>query len=247
MAVRRFAALWDVDLSDAEKPLEAYESVLELFTRRLKEGARPVDPDPGAVVSPVDGTLEYAGAIDGVVLPQAKGRTYSIDALLAEEGAVETFAGGSFFVGYLAVRAYHRVHSPVDGQILGCTAVPGDLYPVNAVAVNHVDSLYARNERVISHLVTPRFGRVDVVMVGATNVGRIKLHHAPGLETNVVAGGIVRRRHDRPVPIGRGDELGVFEFGSTVIVLTERRVDFSPQGQQSPIRMGQRLGIGPSI
>ncbi|MEO1337641.1 MAG: archaetidylserine decarboxylase [Myxococcota bacterium] len=184
MAVRQFAARFDIDLDEAEKPIEAYDSVLDLFTRRLRAGARPVDARDDVVVSPTDGALAEHGRIDGDTLVQAKGRTYSLTALLAEQ--TDAFKGGSYATLYLSPRDYHRVHSPVDGEITGFTHVPGDLFPVNQASVSTIDGLYARNERVITHIASSHFGRVAVVKVGATNVGRITLTHCPALVTNTL-------------------------------------------------------------
>jgi phosphatidylserine decarboxylase len=242
-AVRRFAEHFGVDLEEAERPLEAYGSILELFTRRLKPGVRPIDPEPRALVSPVDGRVLVAGRVGEGQLFQAKGRTFSLAALLAEEDAPAVFRGGSYATIYLSPRHYHRIHSPADGEIVGYTHVPGDLFPVNAAAVAHVDRLFARNERLITHLVTPRFGRVEVVKVGATNVGHIKLAYDAEVATNVGAQQLVRRRYPRPLPVARGDELGVFEMGSTVIVVVERGLELEAISPQEEVRLGQRLGL----
>ena len=242
MAVRRFAAMYDVDLSEAEKPLEAYGSVLALFTRRLKPGARPVDVRPEVVVSPVDGRWASGGAIGDGCLVQAKGRTYTLDALLAASGAGDRWAAGSFACLYLAPGDYHRVHSPVDGTIEGYTHVPGDLFPVNSASVRWVDGLYARNERVITHVRGKDGARMAVVKVGATNVGRIQLAYAPALTTNRPNAEMAQVAFDVPIPIRRGDELASFELGSTVILVTERPVDWDLSVSGEAVRMGRPLG-----
>lgn len=243
MAARRFAAFYGLDLTDAEHPLDAYGSVHDLFTRRLKPGARPIDPDPDGLVSPVDGTPSAWGDIGDGTLPQAKGRTYALSALLADDRALDVFGRGSFVTIYLSPRDYHRIHSPVEGTISGWTHVPGDLFPVNRAAVSHVDALFARNERLVTHIATERLGRVDVVKVGATIVGRVRASYAPEVTTNVAGVRAARTgRFEPPRPIDRGDELGVFEMGSTVIVVTERPVDFAGLAVGEPVRLGTRLG-----
>lgn len=242
MAARRFAATYQVDLSDAEHPLEGYGSLHELFTRRLRPGARPIDQDPEALVSPVDGTLSERGFVGAGVLPQAKGRTYTLSALLADPQALEVFGGGSFATLYLHPRDYHRIHSPVDGRISRWVHVPGDLFPVNSTAVAHFEALFARNERLMTHLDTDVFGRVAVVKVGATIVGRVRASYAPEVTTNAPGVTVVRRADlDPAAPIGRGDELGVFEMGSTVIVVTERPLRFEVEAGR-PVRFGESLG-----
>ena len=242
MAVRQFAARFDVNLDEAEKNLEDYESVLELFTRRLRPGARPIDGRPGVLVSPVDGRSAGHGLVADGTLVQAKGRTYTLDALLAKPGAAARFTAGIYCTLYLAPGDYHRVHSPVDGEIVGYTHVPGDLFSVNLASARHVDGLYARNERVITTIRSPRFGRVDVVKIGATNVGRIRLTYAPQVTTNRGQHAVRSETLPSPIPVARGDEIGVFEIGSTVIVVTEQPVDFLARDAGFPVRVGVALG-----
>ncbi len=241
-AVRGFASLVAIDIEEAEKPLEAYESILELFTRRLKPGCRPIDDDPERLISPVDGRLRAVGPIGDGQLMQAKGRTYTLDAVLAEPGATRRCRAGAHVVLYLSPRDYHRVHAPAEGVLLGYTYVPGDVFPVNEASTRYVDQVYARNERVITHMATPRFGRVDIVKVGATNVGRIRLVHDPDLVTNTGRRPIVRRTYEPGIPISRGDELAVFELGSTVIVVTERAVPLDGLDPDAAVRVGSALG-----
>ena len=245
-AVRQFAALTAIDLQEAEKPLEDYASVLELFTRRLRPGARPIDPRPESLVSPVDGRLLAAGPVGDGVLVQAKGRAYSLDAVLAETGGAQRCRLGAYFLLYLSPRDYHRVHVPVDGTLAGYTYVPGDLFPVNAASTRYVDRVYARNERVITHIRSPRFGRIDVIKVGATNIGRIRLAHHPELVTNRRTRDIVRHAYEPPIAVQRGDELAIFELGSTVIMITERPVDARGLILGMPVRVGRALGVGTS-
>ena len=242
MAVRRFAARFDLDMTEAEQPIEAYETILDLFTRRLKPGARPIDPDPKALVSPADGAWLVGGPVGDGELVQAKGRTYGLGALLAEPSAPKTFRNGACFTIYLSPRDYHRVHCPVDGAITGYTYVPGDLFPVNSAGVNHVDQLFARNERLIIHLSTETFGRVEVVMVGATNVGHMTLAFDAAVATNTGHRELERHAYDPPIAIARGDELGVFEMGSTVIVATERGLELEPFQGGDVMRLGRRIG-----
>src|SRR5262245_3807261 len=193
LAVRRFAARYGAAVEDAERPLEEYESVLAFFTRRLKPGIRPLDPDPRALICPVDGAYLVGGPVGEGRLYQAKGRTFTLKALLADEHAEETFKHGSYFTLYLSPKDYHRIHSPVSGVITGSTYVPGELFPVNAAAVAHVDELFAKNERLITHVETEMFGRVEVVKVGATCVGHIRVAYDQEIATNCGAREIVRK------------------------------------------------------
>jgi phosphatidylserine decarboxylase len=244
LAVRRFARRYRVAIDEAERPLEDYASILDFFTRRLKPGLRPLDPDPKALLCPCDGAYLAGGPVGDGQLYQAKGRSFTLDALLAEEGALSRFRDGSYFTLYLAPKDYHRVHSPASGRIVGHTYLPGALFPVNAAAVAHVDQLFAKNERLITHIETEVFGRVDVVMVGATCVGHIRVAYDGAVRTNSGEAAVVRKRYEAPIAIARGDELGVFEMGSTVIVVVERPVQAeSSLAGGAVVRLGMRLGL----
>lgn len=244
MAVRRFAARYGAQVEEAERPLEEYGSVLEFFTRRLKPGLRPIDPDPNVLVSPVDGAFLVGGPVGSGRLFQAKGREYTLSALLADPDAEQVFAGGAYCTVYLAPKDYHRIHTPVDGVITGYTYVPGELYPVNPAAVAHVDQLFAKNERLITHVESERFGRVEIVKVGATNVGHITLAYDDAVATNTGAAQLTKKRYDQPIPIKKGDEVGCFEMGSTVILVVERKVHFEPLNAGDPVRLGRPLARG---
>lgn len=240
VAVRRFAQQFELNMEEADRPLSAYTSVLDLFTRQLKPGVRPLDPNPKALLSPADGRYLVSQRIEDGSLVQAKGRSYRLEALTGEEDALEVFQGGSMCTIYLSPRDYHRVHAPVTGQLLGWTHIPGELWPVNAAAVEHVDGLFATNERLITHLQTETFGRVDVVMVGATNVGHIRCSY-DHVQTNDGHRSPRGHRYKDPRSCERGQELGVFELGSTVILLSERPMDFSGLETGQPVQMGAAL------
>ncbi|MBK8014507.1 MAG: phosphatidylserine decarboxylase [Deltaproteobacteria bacterium] len=240
--VRRFAARYGASVEEAELPIESYGSVLEFFTRRLKPGARPIAEDPDALVCPVDGAFLAAGVVATGRLYQAKGREFTLNALLADEGAETFFRAGSYAIVYLAPGDYHRIHAPVSGQITGSTYIPGTLFPVNEASMNGVDALLARNERLITHIDAGPLGRVDVVMVGATCVGHMIACYDPDVKTNAGATAIARRQYDEPKPIERGAELGVFEMGSTVVLVTERPIAWPTRDARSTVRMGTELG-----
>lgn len=242
MAVRRFAARYGINLDEAEKPIEDYPTILDLFTRRLKAGLRPLDSDSASLLSPVDGTIEARGQIDSGCLLQAKGRSYKLSALLADEDLAVHFEGGLYATLYLSPKDYHRIHSPISADVIGYTYIPGELYPVNPAAVLHVDSLFAVNERLVTHLESERFGRMALVMVGATNVGHMRVMYDDSVQTNMGAKEIVRKSYAPAKTIERGDELGVFEMGSTVILIMESKLSLSEFAIGEAIRMGQSLG-----
>ena len=216
--VRAYVRAYGVDLSEAALPADAYPSFSAFFTRRLRDGARPIETEPGVLVSPSDSRLASIGRVpDDGCLEQVKGDRYSLEALLGASGDAEALRGGQHATLYLSPSMYHRVHSPVDGRIVAWRYVPGRLFPVNAMGVRAVPGLFTRNERVVILLETDAHGRVAVVLVGATNVGRIQLAFAE-LETNR-GRATGRFAPPQPIPVRRGDELGVFNLGSTVVLL----------------------------
>lgn len=239
---RWFVRRYGLVMEEASRPLEEYGSLLDLFTRTLKEGVRPIAAGEGTLVSPVDAAVGAHGEIRGGRLIQAKGLDYALSALLGSQEEAEAMEGGHFATLYLAPTDYHRIHSPVDGRIVATTYLPGTLWPVNGEAVSRIPSLFAVNERVATKIEVGG-GVVHVVMVGATNVGSIRLSYED-LVTNRPGGRLETRRHERGLPVARGDELGVFELGSTVILLTSPGAFQSdPLEEGRPVRLGERLGI----
>ena len=216
--IRAYSAAYGVDLAEAAQPADAYSSFSAFFTRRLRDGSRPIELEPGVVTAPSDSRLVSIGRVpeDGQ-LEQVKGQGYSLDALVGASGAGAPFRGGRQATLYLSPAMYHRVHSPVDGRIAGWRYVPGRLFPVNPMGLRSVPGLFTRNERVAILIDSDAHGRVAVVLVGAANVGRIRLSFSE-LVTN-------RGRRETlvappaPIPVRRGDELGVFDLGSTVVLL----------------------------
>lgn len=241
-AVRWFAEHYQLNMAEAEFGLEAYPSLLALFTRRLKENARPLDPDPKALLSPADGKYLIAQRITENQLIQAKGKTYTVRGLIGDAAQAERYLSGSMITIYLSPQDYHRVHAPISGEILGYTQIPGGLFPVNQAAVDEVDRLFATNERMVTRIRSETLGEVAVVMVGATNVGRIRAYYDDLPPTNDGLEAHRRGDYDPPRPIERGDPLGVFELGSTVILLTERPIAFLPMQPGDVLRMGRSLG-----
>lgn len=240
-----YARAFDVDLSEAVVPDGGFASFNDFFTRKLREGIHTVDPARDAVVSPADGRLDDAGPVDASSRFLVKGREYDTAELLGSAREARAFEGGRYAIVYLSPRDYHRVHSPVDGVVRSVRHMPGTLYPVNAIGVEHVPGLFARNERVVVHVDTERFGPVAVVFVGAFIVGRITLtFDAP--ERPPHGGAPAERAYDLATAprFERGDELGAFLLGSTVVLLLPPqaggawREDGAPFG---PVRMGQAI------
>lgn len=241
-----FAKAAGVDTEEARRRLTDYGSLNEFFTRQLKDSARPIQAtDASDLVSPVDGTLSSFGGIDGGTLLQAKGRSYDLMGLFDSGRDAAIFEGGSFATLYLSPTDYHRIHSPVAGRIGELSYIPGHLFPVNPFAVEHIDRLFAVNERLISYIHTAR-GPVAVVKVGATCVGRIQVtkEGLPPVETNRPRRRRRLIRESEPVDVAPGEELAVFNLGSTVILLIADEAfgfdDGLDEGQA--IRMGTLLG-----
>ena len=200
---------YDVDMGVAEVPAGGFGTLDAFFTRRLLPGARPIDHDPDVLVSPADAVLKVFGEVDARGrVPEVKGRTYAVEALLSGVMPVTDFIGGTFGVYYLSPRDYHRVHAPTSGVVTAVVPIDGATYPVNALGVRRVEGLFVRNKRTVFAFDTDD-GPFALVMVGATNVGRI---------TSSVGVG------DR---VERGQELGIFHLGSTVVLLTPRRSRFT--------------------
>jgi phosphatidylserine decarboxylase len=216
--LRGYVRLYGVDVQEAADPLEAFPTFNAFFTRRLRSGARPLPADESVIVSPADSLLTSVGRVpaDGR-LEQVKGRTYAIEELLgsAEEGA--RFREGVQATLYLSPSMYHRVHCPLDARVRAWSYIPGRLFPVNAFSVRSVEGLFVRNERVAVFLESEDLGQVALVMVGAANVGRMTLSFAPLVTNADASAGTFRPSSE--IRLRRGDELGAFNLGSTVVLL----------------------------
>jgi phosphatidylserine decarboxylase len=241
-----FVKRYRVNMDEAlcPDPLQ-YRTFNDFFTRVLKPDARVVDADMRSIVSPADGCISQHGPIHADRLLQAKGRDFSLTSLLGGKPALaEPFQDGSFFTVYLSPRDYHRVHMPLTGTLQRMIHVPGKLFSVNQLTSEHVDSLFARNERVVCYFET-EFGPMALVLVGAMIVASVD---------TVWAGQVCPRRaqqsdisyetHAPPITISKGEEMGRFKLGSTVIAI------FGP-GMASLaadlaagdiVHMGERLG-----
>jgi len=243
-AVAAFVRAYDVDLSDVDIPPAGFRTFDDFFTRRLREGARAVDPDPHALVSPADGRIEDLGEITAQGALLVKGRTYTVAELLADTGAAAAYEGGHYFIVYLSPRDYHRVHAPTCGSVQCMRYIPGTLFPVNRLGTDFVPQLFARNERLAIVQEGVVHGLVTTIMVGAIGVGRIGLSF-DDVQTNRGDAPGLRSYADRPIPRDRGDELGVFHMGSTAIVMTgpECKLDLIAQAGAS-IRMGEAMAKG---
>jgi phosphatidylserine decarboxylase len=244
--IRSFIGRFHPDLTDAAQPDPlAFESFNAFFTRALRAGARAVDSDPAALVSPVDGSVSQVGRLDGSWLVQAKGHAYTLESLLgADSSWSAVFRGGAFATLYLAPCNYHRVHMPLRGTLRAAWYLPGALFSVNASTAANVPGLFARNERIVCV-----FGEGELsfalVLVGALFVGSMAtVWHGE------VTPRSPRRRTELPLDaaraaltLERGAEVGRFNMGSTVILLLPpgRSSWAAALAPGSPVRVGERL------
>ena len=245
-AMKAFARRYGLELGECPD-LEAYRTFGEFFARPLRPGLRPVAEGASVVVAPVDGVVSEAGLAPGGTLVQAKGIAYSASALLADEALARRLEGGAYATIYLSPRDYHRIHFPLGGKVLGWRYVPGKLWPVNPASVRTVAGLFAVNERLVTVLETP-VGLCAAVAVGATVVGRVRAYYDPAVPlTNLRGGKPMRRDYPTPIPVEKGQELGAFEMGSTVILLFEPgRVRLDARVVAGArLRVGERIGAAP--
>lgn len=211
-----FVERYKINMDEAELPLAAYPSIGDLFIRRLKPGVRPIQGD---LIHPCDAKLTVTGEVTGDQLIQTKGIHYSLNEFLCDSTAADVFKGGHYLTYYLCPTDYHRVHSPIAGEVVKTVHVPGRLWPVNPWSVENISQLFAINERVVFRLDTA-LGPVAVVMIGATNVGHISVSFNPKIRTNVVGlKAPVTQNYNPPVKVNVGDELGIFHMGSSVVVV----------------------------
>lgn len=246
--ISNFMRLYKVDLSEAQITNPArFDSFNEFFTRALQPGARPLPEQKSALVSPVDGTLGQFGTIKRGRLLQAKGQSYTVTELLGgREDLAAAFLGGEYATLYLAPYNYHRVHMPMAGVLSESSYVPGRLFGVNPMSVRAIARLFTRNERVCALFDTPA-GPMALVLVGAFFVGSIATtwageitppHRRHAVNESFPASGAARLAFER------GDEMGRFNLGSTVILLAGpgaiRWLEKKQPGDS--LRLGQTLG-----
>lgn len=214
-----FARLFGIDVKEAEHPISTYRSVNQFFTRKLKPGARSID---GERVHPVDGRLTERGQVAKGQLVQAKNWTYGLAEFLGDEVLAKAFEGGQYLTYYLCPADYHRVHAPASGRLVNARHIPGLLWPVNEWSVHNIRRLFCLNERVVLNF-EGEAGRWTMVMVGATNVGQISVTLDPSVVTNRwLWHEPTERWYQPPIAVRTGDEVGIFNLGSTVIVIFEK-------------------------
>jgi phosphatidylserine decarboxylase len=242
--IRRFVARYGVNMQEAADPdIASYASFNEFFTRPLREGARPLaDTD---FICPVDGAISQFGAIERDNIFQAKGHSYTTTALVGGDANLAAqFADGSFATLYLSPKDYHRIHMPCAGHLRRMIYVPGELFSVNPTTARGVPGLFARNERVVC-VFDSDLGPFVLTLVGATIVGSMAtVWH--GVVNPPRARSIREWRYDgQEVALQKGQEMGRFLLGSTVVMLFPKdTLSFNPKWEPArTIRMGEAMGI----
>ena len=243
--IKWFIGRYGVDMSEAAEPNpEAYATFNDFFTRELKPGIRPLADGEKTLVSPVDGAISQLGQVTGDRVFQAKGQSFSLSELLGgEEATTAPFADGEFSTIYLSPKDYHRIHMPMAGTLRQMIHVPGKLFSVNPVTAENVPNLFARNERVVCIFDTAS-GPMALVLVGAMIVGSVETRWAgvvvPGSRqvTSTLYEG------EQAISFDKGEEMGRFRLGSTVIVVMPKgAVSWnSNQVAGKTVRMGEAFG-----
>ena len=235
--IRIFSKIYNIKINEAEKPVSEYESLGDFFVRRLKSGIRPVGAN--WALHPADSVITQLARIENGNLIQAKNKFYKAVDFLQDSEALQKYGNGFFVTYYLCPTDYHRVHSPVDGVITKVTHVPGMLWPVNKWSTENIEEMFSINERVCVEIKTNR-GFVNVVLVGATNVGYIELSFMPEIKGNQFSVFKPLIKPNLNISIKRGEELGMFRMGSTVVMLYQDGVIPSDTSAEELQKLNQK-------
>ncbi|MCU0821849.1 MAG: archaetidylserine decarboxylase [Spirochaetes bacterium] len=233
---------YSVDTDEILYPEDGFKSFDEFFTRKLKDGIHVMDRDSSSIISPVDGRLDQLGTISAYTMLQAKGSRYLLSELIPDDGMNRYFIGGSYITLYLSPADYHRIHSPLEGRVIGYSYYPGRKYSVRPSVVCRINRVYCKNERLVSYI-SSACGIVAVCKVGAMNVGYITpSYQDPSHEGVVKRNGTVIYTEKMQTHVDKGGELGIFHMGSTVIMLFQK--DAIQFGQ---LKIGERVRVGTKI
>ncbi|WP_018691550.1 archaetidylserine decarboxylase [Algicola sagamiensis] len=245
--IKAFIKAYGINMEEAKySQASHYQTFNEFFTRQLKDGVRPIDMTQNHIVHPVDGTVSQLGDIVDEQLIQAKGHEFSLVELLGgSEERAQDFQAGKFATIYLAPKDYHRIHMPLDGTLREMVYIPGDLFSVNPLTAENVPNLFARNERVVA-IFDSEIGPFAMVLVGATIVASIETVWA-GTVTPPTGPQICDWSYptegDKAIHLKKGEEMGRFKLGSTVILcFPSETLAFLPENQSGTVtRMGEHF------
>ena len=232
-----FVSNYGVNLSEAKfENIEEYKDFNDFFTRSLKSDSRPISNSK--LISPVDGVVSQSGRIEDSMILQAKSKKYSVSALLADNSKNNFF--NSFVTIYLSPKDYHRIHMPCNGILKTMKYIPGNLFSVNQSTVNKIDNVFARNERLVCIFDTD-FGEIALIMVGAIFVGSMQTSWEGQITPPYTKSVKNYNYNNDHISILKGDELGRFNMGSTVILMLPNESPELLLNQGQPLKMGQSI------
>lgn len=234
--IRKFIRKFDIDMSICEFDIEGCRRFNDFFARKLKPGARVFYGD---VASPVEGYMSFHGMLETGRMLQVKGREFTLEQLVGHDDS-KYYKDGSYATIYLSPADYHRIHAPFDMVIESVTYLPGTLFSVGKDTLQLVDGVYCRNERIVLKG-TSKFGSFFFVMVGAMIVGKVKLSF-DAMTTNRRRQPRIDKVFDSPVRIAKGEELGYFEMGSTVVMTLDKPLFYGiKKGVDEKVILGEKL------
>ncbi|OGO90240.1 MAG: phosphatidylserine decarboxylase [Coxiella sp. RIFCSPHIGHO2_12_FULL_44_14] len=241
-AIKKFSSYYKVDMTDAVRSeFNQYKSFNDFFTRTLKPEARPISKDPATLSCPVDGKIFNVGKLEKDIHLEAKKTRFTLSALLGgDTNLAEQFTGGNYATLYLSPKDYHRIHMPLTGSLEKMIYIPGRLFPVKPKVVEKTPHLFARNERVIC-LFETKMGRMAIILVGAMIVGSIKTTWHGIVKADDLSQPTIWTYENNEITLRRGEEMGAFLLGSTVILLFQPNTitlnnNLSPD---HPLKMGE--------
>lgn len=245
LLINRAIKTFDINMDEAlNDDLSSYKSFNAFFTRHLKPELRPLDAGANTLTSPADGVISQAGKISKNKILQAKNVNYSLTRLVGNARQAKQYENGLFSTIYLSPKDYHRVHIPADGQLISTRYIPGELFSVNQQTAEMVPNLFARNERLVCEFKSQQLGHFSVIFVGAMLVAGIETVWS-GMEKP--GPGAIRENDysDQAISFLKGDEIGRFKFGSTVIVLfPENAVTLDKNIKATnPINVSEKFGL----
>ena len=242
LAIKYFVKFYNINTREIKGKITDYKTFNDFFARELKNKVRPIDNSQQSLVYPADGRISQFGDLISNIQIQAKGHYFSTAALLGNDDDSKTFKDGKFITTYLSPRDYHRVHIPIDGKLLKMTYIPGELFSVNPLYTQNIPELFARNERVVCIFDTP-CGKMAVILVGATIVRSITTKWAGVVAPNASKTIKSWDYKKESISFHKGDEIGKFTMGSTVICLFEKgKISFSDH-----IRLEQHVLVGQAM
>ena len=242
--INRAISAFNINMDEAlSNDINDYENFNAFFTRALKEGVRPLNTDADSIACPADGAISQAGPISKNKILQAKGIDYSVGRLLGDSTEAKLYEDGSFATIYLSPRDYHRVHIPLAGKLMSTRYIPGELFSVNDQTAQALPGLFARNERLVCEFESEEVGTFAVIFVGAMLVAGIETVWG-GFETPGPDAVRETDFSDQSLSFMKGDEIGRFKFGSTVIMLFQNQKTSWTDNieHHAKVCMGEKIG-----